>query len=183
MSSPGFSKKIFPNKRGNVLNDIIKGNFIGSPTPLIKSSVFPESASYDENLESSQDWDLWIRISEHTEFEYVDEILAEYVVHGDQISSDFDKKIRSFDYIIKKHGSLYSKHKKALAAIYKKTAVLSLMNNKINNCRKRIIKAFTIDFLRADLFVHFILSFFPSLYRLYIDKFIAVTCGKHKLVY
>jgi len=183
IEKPGFSRKIFPPKKGYVANEIISGNFVGSPTPLIDISVFAETGPYDENLQSSQDWELWIRISEITEFEYVDEVLAKYVIHGNQISTDLNKKIISFDYIMKKHSNLYKKNKKAFASIYKKTAVLSLMNGRIKNCRERIIKALAIDWLRLDLIVHLILSFFPAIYRQYVDNYIALTFNKVKLIY
>lgn len=170
-------RKIFPQKKGNVLKDIIKKNFVGSPTPLIKKNILQKAGLYDELLESAQDWDLWIRISKKTNFEYVDKILARYVVHGDQISIDQDKKIRSLEYMIKKHENLYRNNKKALAYVYKKIAVLELMSDKILDCRKRIIKGLTIDFFRADLFIHLILSFMPPVYRLYIEKYIVASYG------
>lgn len=183
IEEPGLSRKIFPQKKGNVANEIIRGNFVGSPTPLIDISVFAETGSYDENLQSAQDWELWIRISETTEFEYVDEVLAKYVVHGDQISADMNKKIISFDYIIEKHSDLYKNNKKALASIYKRTAVLSLMNGRIKNSRERIIKAIAIDRVRLDLIVHLILSFFPPIYRQYVDKSVVLTFSKIKLIH
>lgn len=37
---PAFSKKILPSKKGNVFSNMIKRNFVGSPTPLIKKKCF-----------------------------------------------------------------------------------------------------------------------------------------------
>jgi glycosyltransferase involved in cell wall biosynthesis len=180
---PEISRKIYPQKKGKVLIDIINGNFVGSPTPLIRKDILQQTGLYDENLESAQDWDLWIRIADKTEFEYVDEILARYVVHGDQISVNLDKKLRSMDYIIKKYDTLYRNNKKALANMYKKTAVLSLMNGKIGDCRRRIIKGLTVESLRLDLPSHLLLSLMPPVYKLYIDKYIAKTYSGIKFVH
>jgi glycosyltransferase involved in cell wall biosynthesis len=182
-SSPEFFKNIFPTKSGKVQDDIIYGNFIGSPTPLIKKDVFPDGPPYDENLESAQDWDLWIRLSENARLEYVDEILAEYVVHGDQISSDLSKKLDSLNYIIVKHSELYNKNKKALSTIYIKTAILLLMSGRIKECRKRLIKALVTYWFRRDPFVHLILSLFPASYEKYVDKNIVRTYDKYKFIF
>jgi glycosyltransferase involved in cell wall biosynthesis len=182
-SSPEFFQNIFPKKRGKVQDDIIQGNFIGSPTPLIKKDVFPDGLPYDENLESAQDWELWIRLSGNTDVDYVDEILAEYVIHGDQISSDLWKKLNSLDYIIMKHGELYNKNKKTLSTIYIKTAVLLLMIGRIKECRKRLIKALVTYWFRRGPFFHLALSLFPPSYRNYVDKNIVRTYDKYKFIF
>ena len=182
-SLPGVSRKIIPKKNGDIQRDIISGNFIGSPTPLIKRSVFPDGPPYDENLESAQDWELWIRLSGITRVEYVEEVLAEYIVHGGQISLDLPKKLNSLDYIIKKHGALYSKNRKALSTIYIKTAILLFLIGRTTECRKRLIKAMAAYWFRRGPLFHLILSFFPEFYRGYIDRNIARTYDQYKMIF
>jgi len=182
-SSSEFSKKELPQKKGKLLDHLISGNFIGSPTPLIKKEIFNDAEPYDEELESAQDWELWIRLSTNNEIEYVDEILATYVVHGDQISADFKRKAVSFEYIIKKYNYLYDEHKKALSTMYKRTAVLLFLSGKFRACRSKLLRAFITDIFRIDIPFHFILSFFPGLYRRYIDKHFMMRYGQHKLIY
>jgi glycosyltransferase involved in cell wall biosynthesis len=181
---PTFSKKILPSKKGDVFSNMIQRNFVGSPTPLIKKSVFSKSGYFDENLLSAQDWELWIRMSAVTHFEYVDEVLAKYVVHGDQLSIDFNKKRNSIEYILQKHKGLYDRDKTALALNYKKIAVIYFMTGDLNTCRHNIKKAiFIIKEFRLDLIIHLILTFFPSFYRIYINHFIVLNCGNMKLLY
>jgi glycosyltransferase involved in cell wall biosynthesis len=173
----------YPEKSGYVLKDILYANFIGSPTPLIKKKIFSTTGIYDENLESAQDWDLWIRIADKTYFEFVDEILARYIVHGDQISVDFNKKIRSMEYILRKFNTLYSNNKKAHANMHKKIAVLEFMNGRRSESRKRILKALSINFFQTNLIAHLLISFIPSAYRHYIVNFLATTSDDITLVY
>ena len=182
-SADGYSIKVFPQKKGKISDDIIRGNFIGSPTPLIIKDLFNSIEPYDENLKSAQDWDLWISLSEKTEFEYVDEILAVYVLHGGQISFDYRRKADSFDYITKKYSKLYNRHRRSLSTIYKRIAILLFMSGEIESSRKQVIKAFLTYCFRIDLPVHLILSFFPALYRSYIDNHFFKTFGEHKLLY
>ncbi len=157
---------------------MIKRNFVGSPTPLIKKSVFSKSGHYDENLLSAQDWELWIRMSAVTHFEYVDEVLAKYVVHGDQLSIDFNKKRNSIEYILQKHKDIYARDKTALALNYKKIAVLNFMSGHLSECRKRIMAAISVDRFRVGLFIHLILSFLPVIYRKYIFRFLMLDWGE-----
>ncbi len=182
-STDGYTINIFPHRKGNISEDIISGNFIGSPTPLIKKDLLNEAEPYDENLKSAQDWDLWIGLSVKTEFEYVDEILAKYLLHGNQISFDYENKAESFDYIIKKYSKLYNKNRRALSTIYKRIAILLFMSDRTEASRENIVKAFLTYCFRIDLPAHLILSFFPELYRLYIDKHFLKTLGEHKLLY
>ena len=66
-------KNIFPTLKGSVFNKLLKANLIsGSPsTVLIKRAVLKETGLFDENLKGSEDWDMWLRIAEKFEYDYV----------------------------------------------------------------------------------------------------------------
>ena len=182
-ADPHLSKKIFPQKKGQLYNEIINGNFIGSPTPLIKKKVLYSAGAFDENLKSCQDWELWIRIATITQFDFVNEILAVYTVHGKQISIDYEEKVKSFDYVLNKYKNLFNANKKAFAKLLKRTAVLYMLNGKIKKCRERLVQALAVNGLRIDLVIHLLFSLFPKLYRKYIYKFIMVECNGINLIY
>lgn len=75
-----FSNKV-PLYRGRVpVQRIITQNFIQSPTPLIRKSVFDHVGLFDSDLIPVEDWDMWIRIVENYPIDYVDEPLARYRV-------------------------------------------------------------------------------------------------------
>jgi len=58
----GDSSKI--NKVSNTFAELLKKNFIGSPTGIIKADCFKVIGLFDEILNEKEDWDLWIRIAE-----------------------------------------------------------------------------------------------------------------------
>ncbi|NJE05554.1 glycosyltransferase [Thermococcus sp. M36] len=95
--------KRLPRYRGNVYGHLLRENFIGSPTLLIRRKCFKRAGLFDPKLTSSQDWDMWLRIAKYYKFEYVDEIIAKYYVHGKQISFNMKKYIPGRERFIHKH--------------------------------------------------------------------------------
>jgi glycosyltransferase involved in cell wall biosynthesis len=63
-----FRNKIFPL--------FIRENFINLSSMLIRKKCFEEQGYLDETLPRCQDRDLWIRLSRHYNFAYLDEILT-----------------------------------------------------------------------------------------------------------
>ncbi|WP_010479312.1 glycosyltransferase family 2 protein [Thermococcus zilligii] len=92
-----------PKYKGDVYGYLLKENFIGSPTLLIRRECFKKAGLFDPALTSSQDWDMWLRIARYYKFDYVDEIIAKYYVHGRQISFNMGKYIPGRERFIRKH--------------------------------------------------------------------------------
>ena len=95
--------KRVPEYRGDIYNQLLKENFIGSPTLLIRKKCFKKAGLFDPTLPSSQDWDMWLRIARYYKFDYVNKIIAKYYVHGRQISFNMDKYIPGRERFIRKH--------------------------------------------------------------------------------
>ena len=174
---------IYPQKKGYLFDDILNGNFIGSPTPLIRKTVFLDCGYYDEKLKSSQDWDLWIRIAKYYRIDFIPEILAEYTVHGDQISTNFIEKAVSFTYILEKYNEFYENNKAAKTTLGKKISVLLFLGGDIKNSRKNLIKSYFTDGIRLDITAHLMLSLIPKFYEFYIKRYITNKIGDLRLVY
>lgn len=84
---------IIPQYRGDILNYILIYNCVGSATnPLILKNCFDKVGLFDEDLPALNDWDMWIRIGQHYDFEFIPEILACY--HPQTVS--ISKNIKAF---------------------------------------------------------------------------------------
>src|SRR5919108_447986 len=69
-------------------------NCIGTAsTVLLRKECFDAVGVFDENLPSSQDYDMWLRISTCFHFDYIKEPLTKYYVHGNKISTDYEAKL------------------------------------------------------------------------------------------
>ncbi|MRX54258.1 glycosyltransferase [Bacillus idriensis] len=94
-----------PIHRGNILSKLFINNCVDSTsTVMVKKNVLLKVNGFDLDLPSCQDWDLWIRLSLITEFDFVSEPLVNYYRHdGDRISTNFNS-------VLKGHLAMYNKH-------------------------------------------------------------------------
>lgn len=101
--------------RGNVYEELIKDNFIGSTSfPLLRKSCLEEIGGFDVLMQSAQDYDVWLRLSQKYNVDYVDEPLASYYVYdGERISRNHNKRIAGQERIIEKNWEYLKNNKEA----------------------------------------------------------------------
>jgi glycosyltransferase involved in cell wall biosynthesis len=111
-----YERKIYPKFRGNVFRDFMTKGAIGS-YPLIKREVFTKTGLFDESEElrrgGNQEYELWIRIAQHYEFESVNEVLLKHYFHADSVTFQSAikrpfTKINSYLYIWKKYQQYFT---------------------------------------------------------------------------
>ncbi|WEX75091.1 glycosyltransferase [Sinorhizobium numidicum] len=82
---------------GNVLNDqkIRKSNFIGTlSSVVVEAGIARQVRGFNETLPASQDWDFFIRLSDHVQYVAIAEPLCVYVDHShDRITLNYRKKL------------------------------------------------------------------------------------------
>ncbi len=68
---------------GDVLKPLLFGDFIPSPTPVIRRSVFEAAGFFDESeiMRNREDWEMWLRIAARYPVGLVDQPLAYYRSH------------------------------------------------------------------------------------------------------
>ncbi len=99
--------------RGNVFDKLIKGNFIGSTSfPLIKTEYLKGIGGFDIMMQSAQDYDVWLRLSELYEVSYTKLVCVRYHVHaGEQISTNHPKRISGQERLMLKNKDYLDNHK------------------------------------------------------------------------
>jgi glycosyltransferase involved in cell wall biosynthesis len=93
--------KIDERFRGNAFNTVLGSNKIigSSSSVLIKREVFSNVGTFDENLRFSEDWDMWIRISEKYQIDYSNEILVNIRRHEKNTTNNiFNSFIGEIDF-------------------------------------------------------------------------------------
>jgi len=66
----------------NRRNELLQGNRLTTCSVLIdKSIIYRHGLYFDETLETHMDWDMWLRLSKHTNFLYIDIQSSVYRVH------------------------------------------------------------------------------------------------------
>lgn len=62
-------------------------NFIPHQAVFIKKSVFSQYGEFDESLSSQMDYDLWLRIADHTRWQYLPRVVGNFMIRATSQSS------------------------------------------------------------------------------------------------
>lgn len=99
---------------GNIISELLKKNIIGGTSvPLISKKLLEDIGGFDDQLPSSQDYDVWIRICKDYEVSYVDKPLINYYVSDDAITRNMKKRIDGYKILEKKYLQLFLEYKKS----------------------------------------------------------------------
>ncbi len=78
----------FPFHGGDIYRDLVMLQFFPpAPTSIFRRDVIVELGGFNERTKVTEDVDLWYRVARSHEVIYVDEPLASYRVHGDNVSA------------------------------------------------------------------------------------------------
>lgn len=121
-------REIMPalGKSGNI-TEYILSSYTMALFPMVRTSLVREIGGFDIKLQSSQDYDLMLRLSLITKFKYIDIPTAVYHVSEVSISTNIEKKIQGFERFRKKHKELYLRFPKTYHHL------LMRMVNNMNN--------------------------------------------------
>lgn len=66
---------------------------------------------FDENISYGTDYDLWLRISRHFDFECIERPLVHYHVHENSLTNDLTKVVNGYNALLHKYPGLLDRHK------------------------------------------------------------------------
>ena len=86
-----------PSLRGSAHAQLLRGNFISGSgsNVLIKKLVFERVGLFDETLQASEDWDMWLRISKEFHVDFVAAPLVEIRVHAHNMQKDYRRMLEA----------------------------------------------------------------------------------------
>lgn len=161
----GLSCPILPKERGN-LYPYMLGVCVGWPSAsLIRKSVFDDVGLFESNFKTMPHWEMWIRISKKYQFEFVNEILVDYVSHTGQFTRA--NNIEALANIFIQFDDDYKKH-----PIEKRKALRYLAGDCLKCGKKISYIRYYFPYLWNDALsirniIHFILNFIsPKLDKL-----------------
>jgi glycosyltransferase involved in cell wall biosynthesis len=145
----GKSRITIPKYRGNIFEFILVNNCVGTAsTPLIKKECFIKTGIFDEQLPCGQDWDLWIRLAQHYEFDFLREILVRYYPQSNSISMDKKAMINCPKMISKKYEQyIKNSSKRTQAKHYLHLGRIYWRNGNINIGVKLFSKSLSVNIL------------------------------------
>lgn len=75
--------------RGDVLEDMFVRNIIPFGTAVVRRECIQEVGAFDESIPMGIDWDLWLRVAAHWEFDYTPEETYVYRIWEGQMSKNW----------------------------------------------------------------------------------------------
>jgi glycosyltransferase involved in cell wall biosynthesis len=161
-------------KRGNVYGDLLRGWCPPTTSSfLIKAQALKRGVRFDGALPSFQDYDLWIRLSEYWEFDFVPEQLVIFHHHeSDRISKDLMPRINGLDSFMDKWGHTIKKQlgspgvtnfcRKYLSMIYSEAALDQLRRKKKKQALHFLKKLVQTRRMTLKFFIKFAILFFAN---------------------
>ena len=96
------------NKSGDIKRDMFCKNLVsGTSMPMIRRKCFDECGMFDVNLLSSQDYDMWMRITIKYPVVYIDKPLTIRHFSDDCITTNTSKRKQGWDYFTNKYIKYY----------------------------------------------------------------------------
>lgn len=110
----GPIRKIVPKKRGNIYKALLIRNVVGTAsTVMVRAECFFEVGMFDDSLPSSQDADMWRRLSRKYEFDYVEIPLVIYNAHfGNRVSGNYRAAAKACEIELEKFSQDLKRHKR-----------------------------------------------------------------------
>ena len=114
-SSNTVSNEELVEASGYIFDSLIFNNFIGSTSfPLIRKSALDEIGGFDPKIQSAQDYDVWLRLSQKYKVDYVSVPLVKYHIHGgERISTNHKARISGQERLIQKNIEYLTRNHKA----------------------------------------------------------------------
>jgi glycosyltransferase involved in cell wall biosynthesis len=78
---------------GWIFDELLKCNFVNTSTTIVKREIFDRVGLFDEDrkLISVEDINLWLRISRHYQFGFINRILGTKGFHGNSLTDNFEQ--------------------------------------------------------------------------------------------
>jgi glycosyltransferase involved in cell wall biosynthesis len=89
-------------RRGTITKWLGFENIVPFSSVAVRRSLLGEHGAFDQSLTMGIDWDLWLRLSCETEFDFTPERLFVYRLHAKQMSNNLDGRIDGSEAIFRK---------------------------------------------------------------------------------
>ncbi|MDD5639088.1 MAG: hypothetical protein PHO28_04250, partial [Candidatus Pacebacteria bacterium] len=161
-------------KYKNNFQKLLLSNFICSASSVIvKREIFKSTGLFDKKL-LLIDWDMWIRIAQKYNFDFVPEPLFKYYIHNSNITNtlSFEKQEKDLRYIFEKYRKYYEANPKIHSTRLRNDGTKYILAGGLQEGRKYFLKSIKINPLNFRSYFYFIFSLFGSkfYYRLTLIK-------------
>jgi glycosyltransferase involved in cell wall biosynthesis len=127
------------------MSHLSKGNFITTSSVLLRRECFEKCGLFDENMPTSSDYDMWIRISKKFSFKIINNTLVNYYIHENSLTFNNEKKIRGLEILFEKHDDFFKEDYKEYSRQYLILGVCYCFKGELQKGRKAFRKAIKMN--------------------------------------
>lgn len=162
-------------RQGNILQQLLRSNFVSTQTMVIRRECFKQSGVFDERMPRYQDWELAIRLAKQYPFHLVDEPLV--IVHETpgNISSDDAAGTNALEFIVEKHRSSFEQYPNVLAQHLFSIGNFKCLDGALREGREHLIQAALVQPTRLKPWLSLLASLFGrtaySAFSVVVEKY------------
>jgi len=127
------------------IKEFSKENVITTSSVLLRRECFEKCGLFDENMPTSSDYDMWIRISKKYSFNIINNTLVNYYIHENSLTFNNEKKIRGLEILFEKHDDFFKEDYKEYSRQYLILGVCYCFKGELQKGRKAFRKAIKMD--------------------------------------
>ena len=129
----GNSQKLRqPTARGDLQQDLIYDNIIGTPSTLmVKRDYIQKTEGFDTRLRCCEDWDMWLQLARYCEFDVIEEPLVQYRNHAEKGrgSTNHSAVVTGYMIFSQKHHTTLFQHYRQIGSFSQAQKADYLLNN------------------------------------------------------
>ena len=132
-----------------------------SSSVVIRKDILDEVGCFDNKIIIGEDQDMWIRISQKYDFDFVSEPLLKYYIHQNntmKIISNL-RKAKDIEYIFQKYKKYYEANSKLYSIRLRYEGTRYMLAGEREKGRKCFIKSIKKNPFNAKSYLYFLLSF------------------------
>lgn len=153
-SSGKLMARIRPERKGWLFDDLCVENRVGTAsTVLLRRECIARVGQFDEEIVFGEEYDLWIRIAKHFQFECIRDPLVRYFVHARNATSNYPAVIRGLEAQNRKYGAWFGSNRKAYSERHLALGILYCYIGNVKKGREAFAKA--IKLYPLDLRHHY----------------------------
>jgi glycosyltransferase involved in cell wall biosynthesis len=153
-----------PTLRGRILTDLLwqRDAFTGSASnPMMRAAALAALGGFNEALVTSEDWELYLRLAERFEVEYVPEVLVRIRTHrGVRLGDRIDEARKVEEVVLSRYGPRMNARLRSL--YLRKIGGKLCRTGAVREGRARIREAIATDPLNPLAYAQYGLSFLGS---------------------
>jgi glycosyltransferase involved in cell wall biosynthesis len=156
--------KIPTGRFGNIYEKLLKGKSFpgGTPTIMIKRECFERIGLFDESLESSQEYDLYIRMAKEYHFDVLREPLVTCnLFESHSISADEDAQVQGAKKLLMKYANDMPRISLLRGQFNFRIGIALSRKNQITEGRKHLLSAVLSYPYELKYWANFLLSILP----------------------